>query len=81
MVDIDWRQLESHATELLRRVEAGERFAVTVEGKPVATLRPVDSRPQWISRETFLRTVGIHQADPALTDVLRDLTSESPDRS
>jgi prevent-host-death family protein len=38
------RELRQNASDLIRRVEAGEAFTVTVSGRPVAELGPVRSR-------------------------------------
>ncbi|MBI4304969.1 MAG: type II toxin-antitoxin system prevent-host-death family antitoxin [Chloroflexi bacterium] len=46
MTQVGIRELRQRASELLRRVEAGEWFEVTDRGRPVAILSPVpDSGP------------------------------------
>ena len=40
------RELRQNASDLIRQVEAGTTFAVTVSGRPVAELGPVRNR-QW----------------------------------
>lgn len=40
------RELRQHASELVRRAEAGETIAVTVSGREVAQLGPI-SRGRW----------------------------------
>lgn len=46
MTSVGVRELRQRASELLRRVEAGETFEVTDRGRPVAVLGPVrDQRP------------------------------------
>lgn len=60
-------------------VAAGESICITVHGRPVAELRPIEERPQWMSRERFIRDVLAHQADPGLSDDLADLKSETTD--
>lgn len=42
---IGQRQLRNDNAEIMRRVEAGESFVVTRNGKPVAELRPIDPQP------------------------------------
>jgi len=41
MVNVGIRELRQRASELLRRVEAGESFEVTDRGRPVALLGPL----------------------------------------
>lgn len=40
------RELRQNASELIRRVEAGETVTITVSGRPAAVLAPVSQR-QW----------------------------------
>jgi prevent-host-death family protein len=48
MATIPQKELRNHVGEVLRRAEAGERFTITVSGRPVAELGPVRAR-QWVS--------------------------------
>lgn len=41
------RELRQDASSLVRRVEAGERITVTVQGRAVAELVPITPRPIW----------------------------------
>ncbi len=46
MATIPQRELRNNVSDVLRRAEGGERFTVTVHGRPVAELGPVArSRP------------------------------------
>jgi prevent-host-death family protein len=45
---IPQKQLRNHVGEVLRRVESGEHFIVTVAGRPVAELQPTSGR-RWLS--------------------------------
>jgi len=45
MAVIPQRELRNRSGEILRRAEAGERFTVTVGGRPVAELGPLE-RPR-----------------------------------
>lgn len=54
MTIIPQKQLRNHVGEVLRRVEAGERITVTVSGRPVAELSPVDKH-RWISGTVLTR--------------------------
>jgi prevent-host-death family protein len=65
------RELRQRASELLRRVEAGETIEITDRGRPVAVLAPLpDQRP--IER---LRATG--DLEPAGAD-LKDLPEPLP---
>lgn len=48
METIPQKTLRNEVGEVLRRVEGGETFIVTVAGRPVAELRPVQRR-RWVS--------------------------------
>jgi prevent-host-death family protein len=41
---IPQRELRNHVSTILRRAEHGERFTVTVDGRPVAELGPIATR-------------------------------------
>lgn len=45
MDQIGVRELRQNASKYLERVERGESIEVTVHGKPVAVLRPVEEDP------------------------------------
>lgn len=46
MTNVGLRELRQHASDLVRRVEAGEEITITVAGRPSARLVP--ARPtQW----------------------------------
>ncbi|SDP21531.1 prevent-host-death family protein [Klenkia soli] len=40
MTTIPQRELRNNVSDVLRRAEAGERFTITVDGRPVAELSP-----------------------------------------
>jgi prevent-host-death family protein len=42
--EVSVRELRNHVSEVLRRVEAGERLRVTVDRRPVAQLVPLPTR-------------------------------------
>lgn len=46
MTEVGLRDLRQNASDLVRRVEAGERFTVTVSGRPAAQLAPLVA-PRW----------------------------------
>ncbi len=79
MGNVASRELRNNTRDLLERVEEGEEVTITVDGRPMATLRPVGSRPQWLSRAEFLRRLVGHQADAELSEELRRLAPDTTD--
>lgn len=73
MTEIPARELRNRVSEVLRRVEAGERLTVTVSGRPVAELVPIQHR-RFVSWQEFLTWP---KADPGLRDELREMLSET----
>lgn len=74
------RELRNHVSEVLRRVEQGETLEVTVQGRPVALLTPIDNRPQTMPTRQFL--AGLRQADPLLrVQLAAELTETTDDIS
>jgi len=74
------RDLRNHTGEILRRVAAGERVTVTVNGEPVAELGPPPSarRPS-ITRRELVELLAAHPADPGLARDLAALTAQTTD--
>ena len=57
--EISLRELRNEISRILREVEAGASFTVTVHGRPVARLAPNDTAGyprRLVDRETLLRT-------------------------
>lgn len=79
MSQVASRELRNNTRDLLERVASGERITITVRGRPVAELTPVARRPQWMSRERFVRQVLPAQADAGLGDDLVALSDETTD--
>lgn len=48
MPTIPQKELRNNIGEILRRAEAGEEFTITVSGRPVATLGPLDRDRTWV---------------------------------
>jgi prevent-host-death family protein len=63
MTAVGLRELRQNASELLRRVEAGEELTITVAGRPAARLVPAASR-NWRSYQEIADLFAI-PADPA----------------
>ena len=75
-MEIGSRELRNNTRALLARVEAGESITITVAGRPVAFLEPVDRRPRFVSKDEFVRRVVENQADAGLR---LDLAALAPD--
>ncbi len=59
MKTITQRELRNHASRVLRRVEAGERMRIIVDGRPVADLVPiVGVRRTFVPRSEVLRLLA-----------------------
>ncbi len=79
MNEVASRELRNDTRGLLRRVEAGEDVVITVDGRRVAVLRPIGSRPRWVSRQEFVRRFSNRQADSALAQDLQELAPDTTD--
>lgn len=80
MSSVASRDLRNHTADVLRRVAAGDRVTITVNGAPVAELVPPStSRRASIAREDLILLLARHQADAGLKTDLEALTSETTD--
>ena len=79
MTEVASRELRNSTRALLDRVEAGEEITITVDGRPVARLEPIDRRPRWMSRGEFVARILPRQADPGLRRELRELAPDTTD--
>ena len=79
MGEVASRELRNNTRGLLERVEAGESVVITVDGRPVASLQPVATRPRWMPRGAFMQRVIGHQADAGLLEELRQLAPDTTD--
>jgi prevent-host-death family protein len=79
MTEVASRELRNDTRGLLRRVAAGEDIVITVDGEPVAALRPLRRRPRWMQRTEFVRRLSGRQADPGLDEELRALAPDMTD--
>jgi prevent-host-death family protein len=74
------RELRNDTAGVLRRVQAGSRVTVTVNGRAVAELVPVQtSRRRWIGREELVGRLRRAQADPGLRADLDRLAGDTTD--
>ena len=74
MKTIPQRALRNDSADILRRAEAGERFIITVNGRPVAVLGPYERR-QWVPAQS-IRELLVTPTDPTVLDDLRASESE-----
>jgi prevent-host-death family protein len=65
MADLSSRHLRNRTSEVLRRVEAGERFRVSVNRRPVAELVPL-TRPMWTPGSSMERALREARSDAEL---------------
>lgn len=79
MTEVASRELRNHTRALLDRVAAGEPVTITVDGRPVAVLEPVEGRRRFMARAEFVSRILGRQADPALRDELRRLAPDTTD--
>jgi prevent-host-death family protein len=70
------RELRQHASELVRRVEAGETLTVTVSGRPAAMLVSADKR-SWRSWEE-LAQLFVHRGADEGRVAERELIDDAP---
>lgn len=80
MAEVASRELRNDTAGVLGRVRSGEDVVITVNGKGVARLVPVQpSRRRWIERDELIRRLSVAQADPGLREDLDALAGESSD--
>jgi prevent-host-death family protein len=65
MASVGIRELRQHASELLRRVEDGERIEITDRGRPVAVLAPLPDDPL----ERLRASGDLQDSDGDLSDI------------
>ncbi|HEX9669230.1 MAG TPA: type II toxin-antitoxin system prevent-host-death family antitoxin [Thermoanaerobaculia bacterium] len=63
MKTIAQRELRNRSGEVLREVERGEQFLVTVGGRPVAQLGPYQRR-RWVPRAEVVALLRTGASDP-----------------
>lgn len=70
MRSIPQRELRNDIARILREVDAGESFEVTVGGRPVAQIVPIPTRRTWVRWEDVEK---ILTESPLDRDFLRDV--------
>ena len=80
IVEVATRELRNNTAGVLRRVEAGESFVITVRGKPVADLVPHnDDRPRWLTPSDVMAIRKTADADLTFHADLDRLAGETTD--
>jgi len=81
MAEVSARDLRNHTRDVLRRVEAGEEIAITLNGRPVAELRPPGHRRHWVPWRAMKKILEQHPADAGLLEdiaYMREQRVEDP---
>jgi prevent-host-death family protein len=77
--DVSLRELRNNVSDVLRRVEAGERLRVTVDRRPVAELLPLPRRRRAVPWTEVVAALPQIQADPGLDRDLRLAVADTTD--
>ncbi|MCC6765299.1 MAG: type II toxin-antitoxin system prevent-host-death family antitoxin [Deltaproteobacteria bacterium] len=77
--EVPVRDLRNHTTRVLRRVERGERVRVTINGRPVAEIRPLARRREVVPWDELSRALEVCRADAGLLDDLRMAVPDTSD--
>ncbi|HUZ10527.1 MAG TPA: type II toxin-antitoxin system prevent-host-death family antitoxin [Acidimicrobiales bacterium] len=75
---ISVRDLRNTVSEVLRRVEGGERLTVTVDRRPVAEIVPLRRR-RTVPAAEALSIASRHAADSGLLKDVRSVLSDTTD--
>jgi prevent-host-death family protein len=68
--EIAQRQLRNDISRVLAAVSRGERFRVTVRGRPIAEIVPIPTRKTWVPRNDVLEMLrGAPVDDRFMSDV------------
>ncbi|HEV7805841.1 MAG TPA: type II toxin-antitoxin system prevent-host-death family antitoxin [Solirubrobacteraceae bacterium] len=76
MTTIPQRELRNNVSDVLRRAEAGERFTITVAGRPVAELGPPPGHRTGTSVAELWSILAAHPADPEWAEDLKRMREE-----
>jgi prevent-host-death family protein len=75
-VTIPQRELRNQISDVLRRAESGERFTITVGGRPVAELGPLASARQPAASDRLAAILADAPPDTAWATQLRQMRDE-----
>ncbi len=80
MRTIPQHELRNQITRVLRQVEAGERLRVTVDGRPVADLVPIDGvRRAFVPRDEVAQLLARSPLDAGFAQVVEAATGATID--
>lgn len=79
MAEVASRELRNNTRKLLDRVASGEDVTITVDGRSVARLVPLEHRSRWMATGELLRRLAGRRADASLTEELRELLPGTTD--
>ena len=79
MPEIAVRELKNRLSEIVRDVELGTEYIVTVDRRPVAKLSPLPQRRTWIPIGEILEMFEGKWADPGLLAELDELLPDTVD--
>jgi prevent-host-death family protein len=80
MSDVASRDLRNDTAGVLKRVQDGEDVVITVNGRPVARLVPVQpARRRWLPKAELVHRLAQAQADPGLRADLAILAGDTTD--
>lgn len=72
--EVSIRELRNSTSNVVAKLEAGERLTLTVNRWPVADILPhAEERDPWVSSSELRRIVNEASADPGLLDDLADV--------
>lgn len=76
MVSIPQRELRNNVSEVLRRAESGERFTITVGGRPVAELGPLSGSRRLAKPFRLAELIADTPVDPGWAQELERMRDE-----
>jgi len=76
MTTIPQRELRNNVSDVLRRAEAGERFTITVAGRPVAELGPPAGARRGTSVADMWRILAETPVDPEWAEDLKRMREQ-----
>jgi prevent-host-death family protein len=76
MTTIPQRELRNNVSDVLRRAEQGERFTITVAGRPVAELGPPPQVRRGATFAELREILARTPVDPAWAEDLRRMRDE-----